>query len=291
MRSLKFFSTRSRSDPSILMYRLQRLILTRSVRLFMKAALPTGAIIGVTFYVAHESRWTNIERFLQDLKYEIVHNPGLMVHFLVIEGASDDLAHEIRDILPIEFPVSSFDLDLDYIRNLIIDINRVESADIHLQTGGTLRVDVIERKPVIVWRDVGSIQVLDAAGTAISTINSRQDRLDLPLIAGKNAHQHVAEALQIFAAAAPWKSRMRGLVRVGERRWDIILDKEQKILLPSLEPLQALEKVIALHETNKLLDRDIVFVDMRIPNRPTVRMSQEADKVFRESRQNQEEDQ
>ncbi|MCY4306555.1 MAG: cell division protein FtsQ/DivIB [Aestuariivita sp.] len=255
----------------------------------MKAALPVGAIIGIVFYLIHENYWINVEQFLRDLKYEIVHSPGLMVHSLTIEGASDDLAHEIRDVLPLEFPVSSFDLDLDYVRNLIIDISRVKSAGVHLQNGGTLSIEVVEFKPAVVWRNSESIQVLDAAGTPINTINSRQERVDLPLIAGENADKHVTEALQIFATAVPWKSRLRGLVRIGERRWDIILDKEQKILLPSLEPVQALERVISMNETSNLFDRDILLVDMRIPDRPTVRISQEANKVFLENRKNQEE--
>ena len=44
----------------------------------------------------------------------------------------------------------------------------------------------------------------------------------------------MAEALALIRAAGRrrWKGRVRGLVRVGERRWDVVLDREQRILLP-----------------------------------------------------------
>jgi hypothetical protein len=42
----------------------------------------------------------------------------------------------------------------------------------------------------------------------------------------------VPEALALVAAARPAVPRLRGLVRMGERRWDLVLDRDQRILLP-----------------------------------------------------------
>ena len=65
-------------------------------------------------------------------------------------------------------------------------------------------------------------------------------------------------------------------VRVGERRWDLVLDREQTIQLPENEPSDALRRVMALDEAEELLKRDLVVVDMRDPSRPMLRLSEQA---------------
>ena len=81
-------------------------------------------------------------------------------------------------------------------------------------------------------------------------------------------------------AAQAWKrmarGRLRGLVRMGERRWDVVLDREQRILLPETQAVQALERVIALEGAQDVLARDVARVDMRLAQRPTVQMNKDA---------------
>ena len=92
----------------------------------------------------------------------------------------------------------------------------------------------------------------------------------------------MTEALDLVRAAGPLGARMRGLVRVGERRWDVVLDREQRILLPEEAPVQALERVIALGQVHDMLERDLAVVDMRLAARPTIRMNEAAVAQWRE---------
>jgi len=86
----------------------------------------------------------------------------------------------------------------------------------------------------------------------------------------------VPQALQLFAAAKPIAERVRGLVRQGERRWDVVLTRDQVIELPETDPVPALQRVIALQEAGQLLDRDVTVIDMRNPDRLTVRLGPDA---------------
>ena len=95
-------------------------------------------------------------------------------------------------------------------------------------------------------------------------------------MAGDGADRAVKEALQLYAAAGPLRGRIRGLVRVGERRWDAVLDRDQRILLPETGAVQALERVIALSEAQDMLERDLLVVDMRLAARPTIRLAEAA---------------
>ena len=48
------------------------------------------------------------------------------------------------------------------------------------------------------------------------------------------------------AEVADRSTTLRGLVRVGDRRWDLVLDRNQKIMLPEQNAPAALERLIAL---------------------------------------------
>ena len=56
----------------------------------------------------------------------------------------------------------------------------------------------------------------------------------------------------------------------------VLEDDGMRILLPEARPVQALERVIALNEAQELLERDVAVVDMRLSERPTVRMNEDA---------------
>ncbi|MFC6686598.1 cell division protein FtsQ/DivIB [Jhaorihella thermophila] len=263
--------------PSRLAYRLQRLMLTPGVRLSLRIGLPFLLIFGLTSaFLANEKRRDALLLFVAETRASIEERPEFMINLMAIDGADDSLAEDIREAVALDFPVSKFDLDLDQLREIITGLDPVKSAALRVRPGGILQVDVVERVPVVVWRNREGIETLDETGAHIHDLPNRLARADLPLIAGEGADRAVDEALDLFAAARPIESRLRGLVRVGERRWDVVLDRGQRIMLPAERPVQALERVIALNEVQDLLERDVAVVDMRIDARPTVRLNENA---------------
>jgi len=117
---------------------------------------------------------------------------------------------------------------------------------------------------------------VDAEGVSVADLRHRSDRGDLPVIAGEGADKAVPEALEILRAASPLAEDMRGLVRMGERRWDVVMQRGQRIMLPESQPVRALERVIVLNDVQDMLARDLVAVDMRLASRPTIRMNEAA---------------
>ena len=263
--------------PSRWSYRYQRLILTPGVRLMFRVGMPFLLARGAAgVYFSDETRRDRSAAAVAEARNSVETRPEFMVQLMAVDGAGYKVASEIREVVPISFPVSSFDLDLKEIRKTISDLDPVREATVRIRPGGVLQVDVIERMPAVMWRTREGLQVLDDAGVLVTQAASRSEYADLPLIAGENADAHVEEAMRLFRAAQPLAGRLRGLVRVCERRWDVVLDRDQRILLPENAPVQALERVIALSEAQDILERDLAAVDMRIAARPTLRMNKAA---------------
>lgn len=264
-------------SPSRLSYRLQRWMLTPGIRLGLRIVVPFGLTLAIaSAFLADETRRDTLSLFVADLRVGIQERPEFMVSLMAIDGAGSNLAQDIREVVPLDFPISSFDLDLEQIRQVVTGLDPVKAASVRIRPGGLLQIDVTERQPVVVWRTRDGLALLDPDGVHVDVIDSRTAHPDLPLIAGIGADRHVAQALQLMASARPLGERLRGLVRVGERRWDVVLDRDQRIMLPGDYPVRALERVIVLNQGNDLLERDVVVVDMRLGERPTLRMSSAA---------------
>lgn len=271
--------------PSRWAYRWQRLWLTPLFRLVVKAGLPVVAVVGgAALWLADDDRRADLLNAYDTLRVEFQNRPEFMVNLIEIEGASPVLAEAIRVALALDLPRSSFAIDLDAARARAETFDAVEKADLRIVGGGVLEVRVTERLPALVWRLPDAVWLIDATGHRVAQIGARSLRGDLPLVAGAGAEQAAAEALALVAAAGPLVPRLRGLVRMGERRWDLVLDRGQRILLPPDDPVRALERLLALDQAEGILDRDITAVDLRLDRRPTLRLAPQAAETLRQVR-------
>ena len=263
--------------PSRWSYRFQRLMLTPLYRRLLRVGLPVLVVAGLTAgYFADQQRREDVMLAITDIRHQIETRPEFMVNLLAVEGASLGVQEDIREIFPFDLPASSFDLNLDEIRVMIEDLPAVAEAAVRIRQGGVLVAEITERQPVALWRTRDGINVIDIEGEVIGVVASRQERASLPVVAGEGAQTYVAEAMQILQAAQPLPQNIRGLVRMGERRWDLVLESGQRIMLPETGAVRALERVMVLNSAQDMLERDLVAVDMRISARPTIRLNETA---------------
>lgn len=260
--------------PSRVSYRIHRMWLTPLYRSLFRVGIPVFVILTATgWYFAEPANRQAVVDKAAEIRRSIETRPEFMVKLMAIEGASPVLDREIRTRFPIDFPASSFDLDLEAMQAEIAAFDLVEKVGVRVRPGGVLEVAVTEREPVLVWRAPTSIELIDATGHRVASLTGRAARPDLPLVAGTGADREVPEALAILDAASPLAGDLRGLVRVGERRWDVVLSGKRRILLPEHSPVAALEQVLALDQAQDLMARDVTDIDMRNPMRPTLRLT------------------
>ena len=276
---------RRRAGASRLGYRLQRIWLTPGYRIALKLGAPVAAVaIGLVVYFSDESRHAAVVEAIEAAKSAVIERPEFMITSLELPETAPELEPALREKLALDLPVSSFRLDLDVLRRQVEELDWVRSADLRLVADGVLSVSLTERVPAILWRSEQDLELLDAEGVRVAIATHRAARSDLPLVAGRGANAHIPEALDLLDAAAPLGDRLRGLVRVGERRWDVVLDRDQRIRLPETGAVPALERVIALDQAQDLLARDLMVADMRNPARPVLQISAGAMETLRDIR-------
>ena len=260
--------------PSRWAYRMQRLWLTPIFRVTMRVGLPAFVItLAAGIYLSDQARRDAVGHSYVAMKSSVEQRPEFLVGLMAVDGASAELSDAVRAKLTLTLPISRFDLDLDVLRARAETLDAVEHAEVKIGAGGVLQVIVTERHPAYVWRSVAGLMLIDATGHRIAGLAERSDRADLPLVAGDGADTAIAEATSLLKAAGPLRPRIRGLVRISDRRWNIDLDRDQTILLPSLNPTDALDSLLALNKAENILARDITAIDLRNEHRPVLRLA------------------
>ena len=259
--------------PSRVSYRIMRLMLMPRLRLIFTLGFPSLLIFCATLGLfININVWENISAIKKDLKLAFVERPEFMIKVASIDGSSDELANEIREILPLDFPVSYFDLDIKYLHKVVNEIPAVASAAIKISAGGVLQINVAEKSPAFIWRKGNVMSVIDETGSLIRIANSRVDYPKLPLVVGEAADLAVSEISSLMQANEYFKDHVRAFIRVGERRWDLILENNVRIMLPQREFLAAFDRLMLMNEAGSLLSGRLSNIDMRLVVRPTVRV-------------------
>ena len=267
MRSMtqkRFMARFFNSGSSRVSYRLERLWLTKYVRVFVKCILPVSIFLSIiNLYTLEQNRsqyW--VDKFFGVIEH-IADKPELSVKLISIEGASVSLDQEVRNTIPLRLPVSGFDIELDNIREAILELPAVNNVSIRVVAGGILKIQVDERTPALVWRNQAGLFLLGTDGKTVGSIGSRAERSDLPFIAGDGANSRISEVLKLMELAAPISTKILALEWVSNYRWDIVLSNSQRILLPPDNPELAIDRFLLLNETYDILARKISRIDMR----------------------------
>jgi cell division protein FtsQ len=271
--------------PSRLKYRLERMWLTPLYRRALRLGLP-AFLLAMTagLWLSDEDRRAALTGEVAGIVDKVQSRDAFQVRTMTIEGASPVVDKALRAMLPVDLPASSFDIDLPALRLQVMQLDAIETIDLRIKPGGILSAVVKEREPALLWRNARGIDILDKSGHRVASVTSREVRPDLPLIAGEGADLVTPEALQLLDAAGPILPRVRGLVRRGERRWDLVLDHGQRIMLPADGAVIALEAAVSMNRTEDLLGRDIDVVDLRDPTRPVLRLGIDARNAIRTAR-------
>lgn len=272
-------------SPSRFRYRFERLWLKPSVRQAVQLWLPLGVATLVIWAAVSDPVIRAGVQVKWDQVYDAVaERPELQVSTVNFPDVSDDLQQQIMTVTGLELPISALQLDVGSVKHLIETLDAVETAEVRVLGGGILEITTMERIPVFVWRDAEALRLIDAKGNRVADIARRSARRDLPLIVGVGGNIGVREVMTLLEVLEPISGRLRGFVRVGERRWDVVFDREQTVMLPEFGAVIALRRVLALHMTEDLLNRDVVVVDMRNGERPVLRLTDNAISELRKLR-------
>lgn len=150
----------------------------------------------------------------------------------------------------------------------------VDHSVVERHLPGTIVVRLTERSPFAVWQNQGRFMLIDRAGNPVRdqgmTGKDAQAFMQLPLVVGLGANTAAASLVDALATQPVVRDHVAAAVRVGLRRWNLTLHDGTTVLLPEGEDLPALKRLAELQAAMKLLDRPVISIDLRLPDRMVV---------------------
>ncbi len=196
---------------------------------------------------------------------------GFAIGEIEVTGVSDVRAQEVREIVVPEGRRSILSLDPAEVRARVESLDWVAAARVRRLWPTKLEIDVERRQAYARWQEDGEVSVIDYNGERLLAERAA-DHADLPLVIGPGAGPAAEQLLITLEDLPQLRERLRALVRVGERRWNVELKSGTIIALPQEGAAHALERLEALHLQHALLDRPVNALDMRAPGRLAVRV-------------------
>lgn len=162
------------------------------------------------------------------------------------------------------------DVDPVAIRDRVEGLDWIESAKVARLWPATLQVQVVEKEPYAIWQSKGVSWLIDRKGRPI-TRDGVGEFAGLPLVVGDGAPQHAAELVEILKRFPAIQRLVKASVRVGDRRWDLHLKNGVQVRLPEDGVEDALQRLTVLQQEQKIFDRDIESIDLRLPDRLVIK--------------------
>jgi cell division protein FtsQ len=211
---------------------------------------------------------------LRDFRDSVANLAGFRITSIALAGQRRLTREDILDIAGVTGRSSLLFLDAAEMRARLKANPWIAEANVLKLYPRRLHIAITERDAFALWQRDGKVEVIAADGTVVEPFDSRF--ASLPLVVGVGAEARAKEFLTLLDKYSSIRDQFHAAVLVAERRWNVMLKNGIDVQLPEAEVEQALDTLVKLDRDNKILSRDIATIDLRLPDRVTVRLSDEA---------------
>lgn len=200
---------------------------------------------------------------------------GMGIDTVTIAGISELSEKEILANAGVKARNSLPYLDAEGMRTRLRSMPMVRDAEVRKLYPSRLAITIVERQPYALWQKDGQISIVSADGVPIDTLHDER-YTTLPLIVGDGANERLEQYRKIVEAAGDLGARIKAGVFVSRRRWSLFTTDGVEIRLPELGPEAAVQRLVQMQRDYRILDKDIVALDLRVAGRLEVQLSNEA---------------
>ncbi|MBW7967503.1 cell division protein FtsQ/DivIB [Bradyrhizobium sp. BR 10261] len=215
---------------------------------------------------------------VSDARNAMANSAGFRITSVVINGRKQLSQDEILAIGGVSGRSSLLFLDADEVRDKLKANPWIADATVLKLYPGQLMIEITERKAFALWQEAGRLSVIADDGALLEPYVSRRF-LSLPLVVGKGADTQARDFLALLARYPQVNSVTKAAIYVGERRWNLRLKDGLDVRLPEQDVGNALAALSKLDKDERLFSKDIVAIDMRLPDRLVVQLSDDAAKA------------
>jgi cell division protein FtsQ len=240
------------------------------------AAASAVVILGSLAYgVVKGDHVASIVAAMRDARDGTANAAGFRIMSIALAGNHHITREEVLATAGITGTTSLLFLDVGETRERLKTNPWIADATVLKLYPGELQIGIKEREAFALWQKDGQVSVIADDGIVLEPYVA-PGLIRLPLVVGRGAETRAKEFLALLDRYPAMRDFVRASVLVGERRWNLRLKNGIDVRLPESDVASALERLVALDREKNLITRDILAIDLRLPDRVTVRLSDAA---------------
>lgn len=201
---------------------------------------------------------------------------GFKIKTINLSGQNHVTPSEILATAGIK-PTSSLPmLDAELARTRLEELAWIKRATVQKLYPDRLDIQIVEREGFALWQKDGKINVIARDGTVIAPYSDDPRYVNLPIVVGDGAQKHVGEIVEALQLVPGVRAQVRAAIRVADRRWTLKMRNGIDVRLPEKGLEESLAQLAMLDRDKQILTRDITVIDLRLPDRVSVRLSDAA---------------
>ncbi len=211
----------------------------------------------------------------KDVRDATANAAGFRISSIALSGERHISREEVLAAVGVTGTTSLLFLDVEDARDRLKRNPWIADATVLKLYPDRLQIGIKEREAFALWQQGGQVSVIAEDGTVLEPyVNPRLIRL--PLVVGLGAAARAKQFLALLDRQPELRELVRASVLVGERRWNLRLRNGLDIRLPENDVEQAMARLVALDKDKKLISRALAAIDLRLPDRVTVQLSDSA---------------
>ncbi len=231
--------------------------------------------ISAVYGAAGSGQAVRIVDFFKDIRDGAATAAGFPIAMAVISGEKHLSQEELLAAAGVTRRSSLLFFDVADARARLLTNPWIAEATVQKLLPDRLVISISERAAFALWQKDGRVGVISVDGTVLEpSVLARY--ADLPLVVGAGAEARARDFLPLLDRRPELRANVRASVLVAERRWNLRLKNGVDVRLPEFNVERALDQFVALERDARLSDRDITAIDLRLPDRVTVRLSDDA---------------
>ncbi|MEZ5930693.1 MAG: FtsQ-type POTRA domain-containing protein [Alphaproteobacteria bacterium] len=204
---------------------------------------------------------------LTDRALDLTSGAGLTVRAVYADGRENTDRQALTEQLGIDVgdPILGFDTAAAQAR--LEALPWVEQASVGRFLPDTIKIRLVERKPLAIWQHHGRYALIDRVGGVIvddvdpDEVRRRFDHLRV--LVGDRAPDQAVDLFKMLSIEPELSARVKAASWVGDRRWTLRLDNRINVLLPEKAPLRAWRYLARVAKEQALLERAVTTIDLR----------------------------
>ena len=190
---------------------------------------------------------------------------GFRVENIEIIGTQNLPNDYLKNIINKHSESNIFNINLPIIYKKIIQNSWVKEGYIERILPNTIRIRILEKKPVAIWQSKNGNKLVTSNGEVISNVNVNTFKNNFPIIKGHKAKESIYSILKVLETNKELAKNIWSLSFINQRRWNLHFNQGLTVHLPSTDMLVAWKKIIKLQQNYNILNLRLTEIDLRNP--------------------------